>query len=54
MGDDVNGGTKGEPFRTIGAALAAANGKPVYACAEAFEEAVVVSGPVDLYGGSIA
>ena len=51
MGDDINGGTKEKPFKTIGAALTAANGKPVYACAEAFTEAVVVSAPVDLYGG---
>ena len=51
MGNDMNGGTKDKPFKTIGAALTAANGKPVYACAEAFTEAVVVSTPVDLYGG---
>ena len=51
MGDDINGGTKEKPFKTIGAALTAANGKPVYACADAFTEAVVVTAPVDLYGG---
>ena len=49
--DDSNGGTKEKPFKTLGAALAAASGRPVYACAEAFTEAVVVSAPVDLYGG---
>ena len=51
LGDDSNGGTKEKPFKTIGAALAAASGRPVYACAEAFTEEVVVGAPVDLYGG---
>ena len=53
LGDDRHLGTREQPFQTLRAALAAANaqGKPIYACAEPFDEAVVVSAPMTLFGG---
>ncbi|MBW2533478.1 MAG: hypothetical protein JRI55_18445, partial [Deltaproteobacteria bacterium] len=51
LGDDGNSGTKEAPFATIGAALAAAGGDPVYVCAESFDEAVSVTTATDLFGG---
>ncbi|APR87774.1 Endoglucanase [Minicystis rosea] len=50
LGDDANGGTKDKPFKTLGAAITAANGKPVYACGEAFKEAVAISAGATVYG----
>ncbi|WP_437951738.1 PGRS family protein [Sorangium sp. So ce296] len=52
-GDDASEGTKEAPVKTLSAALARAEkGKRrVYACAEAFEEAVEVAGSVTIYGG---
>lgn len=52
-GLDTNVGTKDKPFKTIGAAVAAAKGKPVYACADVqpYNEALVLSAKVELYGG---
>ncbi|WP_165373053.1 PGRS family protein [Sorangium cellulosum] len=53
-GDDGNAATKEAPVKTLAAALslAEANGtRRVYACAEAFEEAVEVTGTVTIYGG---
>ena len=52
-GLDTNVGTKNKPFKTIGAAVASAKGKPVYACADAqpYSESLVFSAKVELYGG---
>lgn len=53
-GSDENAATKAAPVKTLRAALmlAEANEKRrVYACAEAFEEAVEVAGSVTIYGG---
>ncbi|AUX26037.1 hypothetical protein SOCEGT47_065900 [Sorangium cellulosum] len=53
-GSDENTATKEAPMKTLRAALALAeeNGtRRVYACAEAFEEAVEVAGNVTIYGG---
>lgn len=52
-GADAAAGTKAEPVRTLGKAieLAKKKGKPVYACAEVFKEAVEVPAGVELYGG---
>jgi hypothetical protein len=49
-GDDGNTGTKESPFATIGKALSATKGKPVYLCGETFGEAVEASGDAVLYG----
>jgi hypothetical protein len=50
-GDDTdNDGSQGKPFKTLQNAVTKANGKPVYACAEAFTEAVTISSAVTLYG----
>jgi len=52
-GDDtaMGAGSKDTPFKTIQAAIEAAAGHPVYACAETFTEAVVAKGPAKIYGG---
>ncbi|WP_438033117.1 PGRS family protein [Sorangium sp. So ce204] len=53
-GSDENAATKAAPLKTLGAALALAEKnekRRVYACAEAFEEAVEVTGSVTIYGG---
>ena len=54
LGDDKAGvGSKGKPYKTLAAAISAAakSMKPVYACAETFPEALIVSEGVGLYGG---
>jgi hypothetical protein len=54
LGDDGNAGTtKSTPKATLAAAIdkAVADGKPVYACAETFTEAITVPAGVTLYGG---
>ena len=46
LGDDGNTGTtKDKPFKTIGAALMANKGKPIYVCAEtdAYNESITVT-----------
>jgi hypothetical protein len=50
--DAPESGGQGKPFKTIGAAVAAAVAakKPVYACGEPFKEAVTLSTPVTMYG----
>jgi hypothetical protein len=50
MGADTNAGTQAKPFKSIMAALGAANGMPVYVCGEPFSEPVTVSSAVTLYG----
>jgi hypothetical protein len=54
-GDDANGGTRDAPVRTLKRAIAIANGggrwKNVYACAEAFTEAVELPSGTSLWGG---
>jgi hypothetical protein len=52
-GDDAKDGTKGAPVKTLAKALslAGASGKPVYACAETFPEALEVPAGMVLYGG---
>ena len=50
-GSDTTGkGTQLSPYKTLKHALSEANGKPVYACGEAFTEAVTISASVELYG----
>ena len=39
-GDDANVGSQAKPFKSIERALGSANGRPVYACAEDFSEAL--------------
>ncbi|WP_437481512.1 PGRS family protein [Sorangium sp. So ce1014] len=53
-GSDENAATKEAPVKTLAAALLRAQEnetRRVYACAEAFEEAVEVAGSVTIYGG---
>jgi hypothetical protein len=50
LGEDTNAGTEAKPFKSIMAALGAANGKAVYVCGEPFSEAVTVSSAVTIYG----
>ena len=53
-GDDMNGGTTGAPVASIAKAIelaAAGEAKRVYACAEAFQEAVSIPAGVSIYGG---
>ena len=50
MGDDKNPGSQKEPFKSLQSAIAAANGRPVYACGESFREPVSVTTGVTLYG----
>lgn len=53
LGDDGAAGTQSAPVRTLGQALALAKqqGKPVYACAETFAEALKVDAGSVIYGG---
>jgi hypothetical protein len=53
FGDDANGGTKAGPVRTLQRAidLALANTHAIYACAEHFDEAVVLPPGIKLFGG---
>ena len=53
LGDDANDGTKDSPLKTLAAAILQANagGGRVYACAELFGEAVLVSAKTEIYGG---
>jgi hypothetical protein len=51
LAGEVADGSKEKPYPTIGDALAAADGKPVYACGEVIAEALKVqSGELTLYG----
>jgi hypothetical protein len=52
-GSDTNAGTKESPVATLAKAveLAKKESGRVYACAEIFEEALVVDGAVEIYGG---
>jgi hypothetical protein len=52
-GNDLNPGTKVAPVKTIAKAmeLAGASGKRVYACAQAFNEPVVIPAGMELFGG---
>src|SRR5262245_15871680 len=52
-GNDVNPGTKVAPVLTLARAivLAVQSQKRIYACAEAFNEAIVVPAGVEIYGG---
>jgi hypothetical protein len=52
-GKDANKGTKESPVATLAKAveLAAKKGSRVYACAEMFEEALVLDVPAEVYGG---
>lgn len=52
-GDDAAGnGSQERPFKTLGAALAAPGGKPIYACAgPPYEEALELSSSSTLFGG---
>jgi hypothetical protein len=43
-------GTKEAPVSTIAEALSVANGKPIYLCAESFDEAVVMDAGTDVFG----
>jgi hypothetical protein len=53
FGDDANSGTKAGPVRTLQKAidLALANTHAIYACAEQFDEAVVLPPGIKLFGG---
>src|SRR5262249_46222020 len=53
LGDDANAGSKAAPLKTLGAALAKAKGRPVYACGESFMESggVALAEDAVLYGG---
>src|SRR5262249_12445810 len=51
-GDDGAGkGTRAKPYATLRGALAAAEGRPVYACAETFKESIVLTRSATVYGG---
>jgi hypothetical protein len=51
-GADSNPGTKAAPKKTVGAAVAAAGGKPrVYVCQGSYAESVAIKSSVSLYGG---
>jgi hypothetical protein len=43
-------GSKEQPFKTLGAALLAAAGQPIYACGESFSEVVTISTTATIYG----
>jgi hypothetical protein len=49
--DDTGLGTKASPYATIGKGLAETTGKPIYLCADAFTETVVITEGVDIFGG---
>jgi hypothetical protein len=49
--DDTGLGTKGSPYATIGKGLSQPGGKPIYLCADAFTETVVITQGVDIFGG---
>lgn len=52
LGNDMNSGTKGSPVATIGHAVLEAKGtRPIYVCAETFNEVVEAQAGVELYGG---
>jgi hypothetical protein len=50
-GNDALGGTKSAPVQTLEKAIEMAKGRPVYACAETFPEAVSMPAGTRLYGG---
>lgn len=50
-GKDTNDGKKSTPKKTLAAALAAANGAPVYACIDGLTEAVTLTEDATVYGG---
>jgi hypothetical protein len=50
-GQDGDTGTKSAPLKTLQHALDQANGRPVYACAEAFAGSVTVANGSSIYGG---
>ena len=49
--DDTGLGTKLSPYATIGKGLEKATDKPIYLCADAFTETVVIAKSVDIFGG---
>ncbi len=51
MGADAGAGTKAAPVKTLAAAITQAKGGRVYACAEAFTEAVTLVEGVTIFGG---
>jgi hypothetical protein len=53
QGNDANDGTQDKPIKTLAKALqlAVKDSKPVYACAETFNEAVSLEAGAALYGG---
>jgi hypothetical protein len=50
-GSDTAAGTRANPFRTIGTAVAKAGKRRVYVCEGAYEENVLVDRGVEIYGG---
>ncbi len=50
-GSDANAGTKAEPFATLGKAIAAAGGYPIYACTDGVSGAVKLDADATIYGG---
>jgi hypothetical protein len=50
LGTAGNAGTKEAPVPTIAEALSISNGKPIYLCGEAFDEAVDMQAGTDVYG----
>jgi hypothetical protein len=49
-GEDTNPGSQTAPVKTIARALALAKGKPVYACGEAFDQAVTIASGAIIFG----
>ncbi len=50
-GKPGNPGTKAKPFATLADAIEGSQGKPIYACAETFTEALALKDDATLYGG---
>ncbi len=51
MGSDGNDGSMAKPYATVGKAIAAAQGEPIYLCAETFAEAVHLTSGLKMFGG---
>lgn len=51
MGSDGNDGSMTTPYATVGKAIAAAQGEPIYLCAETFAEAIHLTSGLKMFGG---
>src|SRR5690242_11086062 len=51
LGADGNAGTKDAPLKSLADAITKANGRPIFACAEAFAGSVTLASGSAIYGG---